>query len=195
MILIFWYFCNMFNRTDSFVKQFLDLFHNLTSISFVWDLYILVYEMIFYIWFSFHVWCFALTFPLIFLVFVAFSSRNFTVRATFSIPFIVLGARTRMTAIMSAISRHIHDSYYLNIFLSQMYRKISKKRYIKISYTDVLIKGWFFYSVILYLSVQSWAYASYRDRLDFTDVALALNLTIDLKECLYNLHPIELRVQ
>lgn len=141
MILIFWYFCNMFNWTNGFVQQFLDLFHDFTSISFIWDLHILINEMIFYIWFSFHVWCFALAFPLIFLVFVTLSSRNFTIRATFSIPFIVFGARTRMTTIMSAISRHIHDSYYLNIFLSQMYRKISKKRYIKISYTDVLIKG------------------------------------------------------
>lgn len=141
MVLIFWYFCNMFNWTNGFVQQFLDLFHDFTSISFIWDLHILVDEMIFYIWFSFHVWCFALAFPLIFLVFVTLSSWNFTIRATFSISFIVFGARTRMTTIMSAISRHIHDSYYLNIFLSQMYRKISKKRYIKISYTDVLIKG------------------------------------------------------
>ena len=154
MVFVFWYFCNMFNWAYIFVKQFLDLFHDFTRISLMWDFHILVDEMIFYIWLSFHVWCFALTFPLIFLVFVALSSRNVTIRATFSISFIVFRTRTRMTTIMSAISRHIHDSYYLNIFLSQIYRKISKKRYIKISYTDVLIKGLFFCSAILYLSVQ-----------------------------------------
>ncbi len=43
--------------------------------------------------------------------------------------------------------------------------------------------------------MQSWAYASCHDRLDSTDAALALNLTIDLKDYLYSLHLIELKVQ